>query len=834
MPSTAMAALGGALGFARRGLPYPAPCAGRAPNGSRVADTPAARFRERFDSLLGTAEATREVLWARRSTRPASRTSRNVHSYYPRNMRTAPYDGAKVAEQAKQTQCRPFCTLAELEVTTMIRSFLTTRTSLVTGLMALAFAAAGTACGSKKTNQPLPSETTPTGGQANGDTPQTSGGANATGSGGSEVSGTGAGTTTASGSGGTSNAGTGGETAPSSGGGNPAGGNDAAGGTATTGGTGTQPATGGTQSSGDDDDDNDDDNEVVYVTGGAAGAGEPVVDPVATLKGDITFSQPNGTFVDTLSVELGTSVAGGEIHYTTDGTVPTVDSPVYSAAIQLTATTQIRAQAFVDGTAAGLPGTGVFVARAFDVDFDGPIMVLDTYGAGLPEDDEDRNWFDAALLVFEPTDGVASLSDTPTIASRSGVHLRGQSSAMFEKAPYRLEIRGNHDEDADYPLLGMPADADWVLRGPFPDKALIRDPFVYGLGRDMGLLAPRWAFVELYRNGDASPLGEDDYMGVYVVVETLKNSKNRIDLKQLESDKPDDLVEPNVTGAYVVKFEWMVEIDEEARVLCPGVDADSPKETCWRDLELVDPLPIAPEQLAWLTTYIETFNDLMHTQTFGDPTTGYASMMDVASFVDQFIIHELTRNMDAYIRSAYFHKDRDTLLKAGPLWDYDLSFGVGLSSTSMMGSSMANDAVDKWQFQIERMNMSNDWFPRLMSDQGFMDRVVGRWQELRQGLLSDAQIAARIDTLKAPLVNAAVRNFERWPNLSEARIQPPGFDTPATATWEEQIAFMLDWITRRAAWLDTQLVTGAAPPPPQPEGTGGMGPTGPGAGVIGG
>ena len=73
------------------------------------------------------------------------------------------------------------------------------------------------------------------------------------------------------------------------------------------------------------------------------------------------------------------------------------------------------------------------------------------------------------------------------MATRAGFKLRGQSSASFEKTPYRLEFWDNAGDDADYPVLGMPADSDWVLRGPFTDKALIREAFIYDLGREMGL-----------------------------------------------------------------------------------------------------------------------------------------------------------------------------------------------------------------------------------------------------------------------------------------------------------------------------------------------------------
>lgn len=498
------------------------------------------------------------------------------------------------------------------------------------------------------------------------------------------------------------------------------------------------------------------------------------------LAGDITFSVPSGTFKGELSVSLSTTVGNAQIRYTTDGKPPTASSPAYSGTpLRFTRTTQLRAQAFVGGTATGEPGTALYVARSHDATHDLPLMVMDAYGAGKPG----REYADVATLVMEPQAGTTSLAAAPTVATRAGFHLRGQSSAMFEKAPYRLELRDNQDDDADLPMLGMPADSDWVLRGPFADKSLIHDAFAYSLGRDMGLQAPRFRFVELYLNLDGQPLGADDYQGVYMLVETIKNAKNRLDLKQLDED---DLTEPAVTGGYIFAFEWFAA--EEPTLQCTGTAS-----TCWRDLEVKDPSPLQPEQRTWLTRYVQRFHDALHGPNPSDPQTGYPAYIDVNSFVDKVIIQELTREMDSYIRSTYFHKDRNGKIVAGPLWDFDLTFGTG--------GYFNNQQIQGWQFEQTRQPAANDWFIRLMDDPAFVQKVNARWRELRQGVLSDSRLAARITELATPLAGAAQRNFQKWPNLTSSMVGP--FMTPTAATWQGQVQYMRDWLARRVAWLDS-------------------------------
>ena len=107
-----------------------------------------------------------------------------------------------------------------------------------------------------------------------------------------------------------------------------------------------------------------------------------------------------------------------------------------------------------------------------------------------------------------------------------------------------------------------------------------------------------------------------------------------------------------------------------------------------------------------------------------------------------------------------------------------------------------------WQYEQERTNMNNNWFPRLIEDPAFVARLVARWQQLRQGVLSDAAIDTRITGLTAPLSNAAGRNFQKWNNLDATQVEM--FNTPSTTTWEEQVQFLRDWLAQRVAWLDSQ------------------------------
>lgn len=165
---------------------------------------------------------------------------------------------------------------------------------------------------------------------------------------------------------------------------------------------------------------------------------------------------------------LSSSLSGSRIRYTLDGRDPTPASTEYNRRpIPLIRSTEVRAAAFLDGKQVGPVATAVYAARDIDPVGNLPVVVIDTFGWTTI----DRTFRPAAFLSFGLHEGAVSLTEAPDVATHAGIHLRGQSSASFAKQPYRIEFRDHLDIDKDLPLLGMPDESDWVLRGPFADKS---------------------------------------------------------------------------------------------------------------------------------------------------------------------------------------------------------------------------------------------------------------------------------------------------------------------------------------------------------------------------
>ena len=57
---------------------------------------------------------------------------------------------------------------------------------------------------------------------------------------------------------------------------------------------------------------------------------------------------------------------------------------------------------------------------------------------------------------------------------------------------------------------------------------------------------------------------------------------------------------------------------------------------------------------------MDNFEQLVLSDDFTNPETGYPSIIHWESFVDFFIMQEITKNVDGYRLSSYLHKDKDS------------------------------------------------------------------------------------------------------------------------------------------------------------------------------
>ncbi|MCY2966935.1 MAG: CotH kinase family protein, partial [Planctomycetota bacterium] len=230
---------------------------------------------------------------------------------------------------------------------------------------------------------------------------------------------------------------------------------------------------------------------------------------------------------------------------------------------------------------------------------------------------------------------------------------------MFDKKAYSFKTVDADGEDKSVSLVGLPRESDWILYASYSDKSLMRNHLAYGLSNKIGRYAPRTRFVELFLKDSQSPV-EESYVGVYVLVESIKRGKDRVDFSRLKKDSGGQM-----SGGYILKWD---------RVDGPETYFTSELGTV---LGFVSPRGdrLDDEQRAFIKSDFSRVERVLAGRDFLDPQNGYAQFVDKDSFIDFFLLNELFKNVDAYFLSTFLHKQDDGKLHLGPVWDLDLSSG---------------------------------------------------------------------------------------------------------------------------------------------------------------
>ena len=420
-----------------------------------------------------------------------------------------------------------------------------------------------------------------------------------------------------------------------------------------------------------------------------------------------------------------------------------------------------------------------------------PIVRIDTRDVQVDHDelwdDDGRAWttVDVAFIDTDST-GHSQWTAPPSFDGQAGLHIRGNSSAWeYEKKSYALETRDSSNEDLDVSLLGLPEEEDWILHGPFSDKTLMRNVLMYDWSRSIGRYAARTRFVELFIEADGEDLGEEDYHGVYVLMEKIKRDKNRVDISKIDAK---DNAEPDISGGYLFKRDWLEEPEAIVRTDLYG-----------DQILLIDPDPdqVTDLQLEWITDYLNGFEAALAGEQFEDPDIGYAAWIDVDSFIDHMLLVELGRNVDGYVLSTWLYKDRESKLSMGPVWDYN----------GALGNADYFESWDPegWHYQNPEFPADNPrgfrWYERLLEDPNFRTKRAERWAEHRLEALSNDSLMESIDAYANLLQNPAERNFERWEILGEY-VWPNDWGYSDRHSHADEVDYLKTWILQRVAWMD--------------------------------
>lgn len=290
---------------------------------------------------------------------------------------------------------------------------------------------------------------------------------------------------------------------------------------------------------------------------------------------------------------------------------------------------------------------------------------------------------------------------------------RGNSTWGYPKKPYALKL------DSKAEILGMPKHKRWVLLANWMDRTLLRNAVSFEMGRRVMNWAPRGEFVELYLN--------DKHQGNYYLCEQIKPDKNRVNIDEKN-------------GGYILEFDTYGPYDEINYFYTPinnyPVTIKEPDEeliTSWEH-----------EGFTYISNHLGDFEKMLEDDKSGlNKWSEIESLIDVTSYIDWWLIHELTYNLEPlHPKSCYMHKKENDKLFAGPVWDFD--YGTFANTRGII----VNNSL---------------WYGYLFKYPEFKEAVKQRWAEVKHIF---EEIDSYIVTQSEYIRESNEVNIYKWPTTA--------------------------------------------------------------------
>jgi len=325
---------------------------------------------------------------------------------------------------------------------------------------------------------------------------------------------------------------------------------------------------------------------------------------------------------------------------------------------------------------------------------------------------------------------------------------RGNSTWKAPKKPFQIKFPRRTA------MLGMPEAKRWILLAEYSDKTMLRNHAAFHLSNISKLeWTPQGEFVDLIVNGE--------FQGLYHLTQKVEDYDDRVELS-------DD--------GYLLEVDQLGRLDIE----------DTYCETDTFLFNIYSPeIEFNDEKYDYINEYL---NDAENTLRFGDykdSIDGYLKYFDMDSFIDWYLITEITKNTDSKFHSSvYLTLEKGEKLKMGPIWDFDLAFGNVDYNTN-------------WNPQGFWI-MKSVWFKKLMYHDNFKNAVRDRFQyfyDHRQ----DLYLEIRQKSLY--LATSQKLNDEKW-NLIGNYVWP---NYAVYENYEEEVEKLIEWLEQRFQWIKVSL-----------------------------
>lgn len=373
-----------------------------------------------------------------------------------------------------------------------------------------------------------------------------------------------------------------------------------------------------------------------------------------------------------------------------------------------------------------------------------PVVYINTPGEAAIVSKED--WMSDVNIRIIDTDGSINYS-----SDELQIRGRGNTTWAYPKKPYALKLKSKSK------ILGMPKHKRWILLANWLDRTLLRNDTAFEISRQTGLAwTVRGKYVEVVFNGS--------HIGNYYLCEQIKIDENRVNIAEMNAT---DIEGDAMTGGYLMEID--VAFDEVNKFRSAHMDYPYMFKEPDEDV-------LQPEQFAYMENYINLIETTLYADDWLDERA-YAGYMDMTSFIDWWLINELTCIWEPnHPKSCYMYKDRSGKLTAGPVWDFDYF-------TFISGAA-------------ERFWIKNAlYYGRLFQDPVFVTAVKERWQSLKpQFVTVSNHIRQQANALRV----SNEMNILMWP------INDP-INRDVDLPYDEAVSRLITTFETKLAWMDAQI-----------------------------
>ena len=317
------------------------------------------------------------------------------------------------------------------------------------------------------------------------------------------------------------------------------------------------------------------------------------------------------------------------------------------------------------------------------------------------------------------------------------------ATLMIDGAEYPMTIRGRGNTswwnfpqksyqikfEDETSLLGTEPSDKFALVPTYLDNSLIRNPLSAKLAACLDNMEynPYQTPVDIFLNGK--------YIGVYTFSEKIDAAMNKVNLFSDNFDVPSAYIASpaethdesvNTSADALPETPFLLETGGDFRVPhTMGKDFFTSTYTPKLFFKYPEFSTANTDEFKYIKKYIDDTGNAIYKH------TGYDNYIDTASFVDWFILMELTCNTDsAFWRSTYIYKRPGDKLMIGPVWDFDRAYGNFHND---------NKTYKYWASAEQVYDLAqNHWFSYLYESDEFMVAVKFRWDEKKDELLGTA------------------------------------------------------------------------------------------------